>query len=126
MDFSKLSASQQVTVGAAAAMILISFIPWYGVSGATAFSAWRSGLAGPLAVVAVVAAGVVLIMEAMDRAPVDSPAQIAFYLSAVGMGFVLWRMLFTESQPRRIGLFLALTIAAVACWAAYQNFRDNS
>jgi len=126
MDFSKLSASQQITVGAAAAMVLISFIPWYGVSGATAFSAWRSGIAGPLAVITIAAAGVILMMEAMDRAPVDSPAAIAFYLTAAGVGFVVLRMIFTDNQPRRIGLFLGAVAAGVACWAAYQNFRDNS
>jgi hypothetical protein len=126
MDFSKLSASQQITVGAAAAMVLISFIPWYGVSGATSYSAWRSGLLGPLAVVAVVAAGVILMMEAMDRAPVDSPATIAFYLTAAGVGLILLRLIFTDNQPRRIGLFLAAAAAGVACWAAYQNHQDNS
>lgn len=126
MDFSKLSASQQITVGAAAAMVLISFIPWYGVSGATAFSAWKSGITGPLAVITIAAAGVILMMEAMDRAPVDSPAAIAFYLTAAGIGFVAFRMIFTDNQPRRIGLFLAAAAAGVACWAAYQNFRDNS
>jgi hypothetical protein len=126
MDFSKLSASQQLTVGAGAAMVIISFIPWYGVRGATGLTAWRSGLTGPLAVVLLAAAAVILIMEAMDRAPVDSPAAIAFYLSAVALAFVIFRMLFTDNQPRRIGLFLALPIAGVACFAAYQNYRDNS
>jgi len=126
MDFSKLSASQQLTVGAAAAMVLISFIPWYGVAGATSYSAWRSGLFGPLAVVAVVAAGVVLMMEAMDRAPVDSPAAITFYLTAAGVAFVILRLIFTDNQPRRIGLFLAAASAGVACWAAYHNHQDNS
>ncbi len=126
MDFSKLSASQQITVGAGAAMLLVSFMPWYGVAGATGFSAWRSGLAGPLAVAALVAAAVILMMEAMDRAPVDSPAAIALYLTAAGLAFVMWRLLFTENQPRRIGLFLALIAAGVACGAAYQNHQDNS
>ena len=60
MDLSKLSASQQLTVGAGAAMVLISFMPWLGVRGETAFSAWRSGLAAPLAVVLLVAAAVIL------------------------------------------------------------------
>ena len=126
MDFSKLSANQQITLGAAAAMLLISFFPWYGVRGATAFSAWKSDLAGPLAVIAVVAAGVILMMEAMDRAPVNSPAAIAFYLTAAGLGFVIWRLFVTGNQPRRFGLYLALAAAGVACWSSYQNRRDNS
>ncbi len=126
MDFSKLSASQQLTVGAAAVMALVSFIPWYGVRGVIGFSAWRSDLAGPLAVVAIMAAGVILVMEAMDRAPVNAPATIAFYLSAAGLAFVIFRLLFTGGHPRRLGLFLALMAAGIACGAAYSNYRDNS
>ena len=126
MDFSKLSASQQITVGAAAAMVLISFMPWYGISGVSEFTAWRSGFTGPLAVVLLAAAGVILIMEAMDRAPVDSPAAIAFYLTVASLVFVTFRMLFTDNQPRRIWLSVALVLAGIACWAAYQNYRDNN
>lgn len=126
MDLSKLSASQQLTVGAGAAMVLISFMPWLGVRGETAFSAWRSGVTAPLAVVLLVAAAVILIMEGMDRAPVNSPAAIAFYLSAASLVFVIIRMLFADNQPRRIGLFLGLIAAGVACFAAYSNHRDNS
>lgn len=126
MDLSKLSQNQQLTVGAAAAMLIISFLPWFGISGVISVGGWSSGFTGVIGLLLVIAAGTVLIMESMDRAPVDSPAEIAFYLAAGGLGLILLRILFTWGAPRRIGVYLALIAAAVAAWGAYQNRVDNS
>ena len=126
MDFSKLSANQQLTVGAAAAMVIISFFPWFGISGLVSFSAWDSGFPAVIGTVLVIAAGVILVMEGMDKAPVDAPAEIAFYLAAGGAGLVLIRLIFTWGAPRRFGLFLGLIAAAATAYGAYQNRLDNS
>ena len=127
MDFSKLSANQQLTVGAAVVMFISSFFTWFGVSGFLSRSGWSSGWTAALSIVLVVAAGVVLILEAMDKATVDSPADLAFYLAAAGLAFVILRMLWRlESLDRKFGLFLALIAAGVATWGAYQNRLDNS
>lgn len=126
MDLSKLSPSQQITVGAAAAMLLISFFPWFGISGLIGFSGWNSGFTGVIGMLAIVGAGVVLLMEAMDNAPFESPADIAFYLAATGLVLLILRILFTWGAPRRIGIYLAVIAAAVAAWGAYRNRVDNS
>jgi len=126
MDFSKLSQNQQLTVGAAAVMALLSFFPWFGIGGVIRFSAWDSGLTAVLGVVLIVAAGVILVMESMDKSPVDSPAEIVLYLAAGGFALVVFRFLFTWGAPRRFGIFLALVAAGAATWGALQNRADNS
>lgn len=127
MDFSKLSQNQQITVGAAAAMLIISFFPWYGVSGFLSWNGWDSGFSGVVGIVLIVAAGVILLMESMDRAPVDAPAEISFYLSAAGAALIVYRLLFSIGETsRKIGMFLAIIAAAAALWGAYQNRLDNS
>ena len=110
MDLSKLSPNQQLTVGGAAAMLILAFFPWYGVSNLVSWS-------------------VILVLEAQDRSPVSSPADIVFYL--VGSGAVLIILRFIDrhggvNSSRRIWLFLAIVAAGVAAWGAYQNRLDNS
>lgn len=126
MDFSKLSPNQQLTVGAAAVMLIASFFTWFGVSGFLSFNGWNSGLTAALAIVLVVAAGVVLVLEAMDLATVDSPSDLAFYLAAGGLVFMIVRIARTWGPDRKFGIFLALIAAGLATWAAYQNRLDNS
>lgn len=127
MDFSKLSQNQQITVGAAAAMLIIAFLPWYGVSGFISWSGWDSGFSGVVGIVLIVAAGAILLMESMDRAPVDAPAEIAFYLTAAGAALIVYRLLFSiGSASRRIGMILAIVAAVAALWGAYQNRLDNT
>lgn len=130
MDLSKLSQNQQITVGAAAAMFLFAFFPWYGVAGTSVrWIGWNAGLLGVLGILAIVAAGVILILEALDQAPVSSPAEIVFYLAVSGAALILLRFIFRVggvNSSRRFWLFLAIVAAGSAAWGAYQNRLDNS
>ena len=126
MDFGKLSQNQQITVGAAAAMLLISFLPWFGVRGLISISGWSSGFTGVVGFLLVVAAGVILVMEAMDRATVSSPAQLVLYLATGGFALLILRLIFTWGAPRRFGLVLAVIAGGVAAWGGYRNWLDNS
>lgn len=127
MDFSKLSQNQQITVGAAVAMFLIGFFPWYGVPDFVSWSGWDSGFSGVVGIVLIVAAGVILVMESMDKAPVDAPAEIGFYLTAAGAALIVYRLLFSIGEAsRRIGMILAIIAAGAALWGAYRNRLDNS
>ena len=125
MDFSKLSGNQQMTVIGAAVVFIGAFLPWYGVTGLTV-SGWSANLSGVIAVGLLVAAGVILMMEAMDRAPVDSPAEITFVLAAAGLVLMVYKLIATGGFERRLGLFIAFLGAAVAAWGAYQNRLDNT
>ena len=126
MDFSKLSANQQLTIGAAGAMFIIAFLPWFGRRGVLSISGWSSGFSAVIGIVLIVAAATILLMEAMDRAPVDSPAEIAFYVAAAGFALIVYRFIFGWGPGRRFGLFLGLLAAAVAAWGSFQNRMDNS
>ncbi len=126
MDLSKLSVNQQLAVGAAFALAVFSFFPWFGIRGVISFNAWDSGFPAIIGVVLIVAAGVILVMESLDRSPVSATAEITFYLAGVGLVLILWRTVFTWGAPRRIGLFLALIAAAAAAWGAYRNRLDNT
>jgi len=125
VDLSKLSPSQQITVGAAGAMVIVSFLPWFGNQFINV-NAWSSGFTALAGTLLVIAAGVILVMESSDMPTVDSPAEIVFYLSAAGLAFVAIRLLFTWGAPRKFGIFLALIAAGVATWGAFQNRADNS
>lgn len=126
MDLSKLSANQQLALGGALATAIFSFLPWRGKLGVLTANAWDGGLSSALGVVLIIAAGVILVLESMDRSPVDAPAEITLYLAGAGLVLVLWRAIFTANAPRLFGMFLAVAAAAVAVWGAYQNMRDNS
>ena len=126
MDFSKLSPNQQLTVGAAVALFITAFLPWYGRSGVLSISGWNSRFTTVIGIFLIIAAAAILLMEAMDRAPVDSPADIAFYLAVAGFTLIVFRFLFGWGPGRRFGLFLGVLAAAAAAWGAFQNRADNS
>ena len=129
MDLSKLSPNQQLTLGAAALMFVAAFFPWYGVTGFVTWSGWDSGFLGVIGIVLIVGGGVILFLEAQDRAPVDAPAEIVFYLVAAGAGLILLRFLFrigADNSTRKIGMYLAIVAAVGAAWGAYQNRLDNT
>ena len=125
MDFSKLSGNQQMTVIGAALVFIGAFMPWYGVTGLTV-SGWSANLSGVVAIGLLVGAGVILVLEAMDRAPVDSPAEITFVMAAVGLLLMLYKLIAAGGFERRFGLFVAFLGAAVAAWGSYQNRLDNT
>lgn len=129
MDLSKLSPNQQLASGAAVALFVVAFLPWYGVTDEIRWTGWNSGFLGLIGIVLIVAAGVILVMESMDRSPVSSPAEIVFYMIGAGAALILLRTVFRlggAASTRRIGLYLALIVAGVAVWGAYQNWLDNS
>ena len=129
MDLSKLSPNQQLTVGGAAAMLILAFFPWYGVSNLVSWSGWDAGFYGPIGIVLILAGGVILVLEAQDRSPVSSPADIVFYLVGSGAVLIILRLIDRHggvNSSRRIWLFLAVVAAGVAAWGAYQNRLDNS
>jgi len=129
MDFSKLSPNQQLTVGAAAVMFLAAFFPWYGVTDQVRWSGWNAGFLGLLGIVLIVGGGVILVLEAQDRSPVSSPAEIVFYMVGGGSALILLRLIFRiggVNSTRRFGMLIAVVAAAAAAWGAYQNRLDNS
>jgi len=124
MDFSKLSTNQQLTVGAAVVALVSSFLPWYGVLGLN-ISAWSSGILAWGGVLLIVAAAAILIMASLDNAVGSNPNQLAFILSAVGLAFIVLRLI-TETNFLKFGIFLALIAAGAATWATYQNRTETS
>lgn len=127
MDLGKLSQNQQITVGAALAMLVFAFFPWYGAGGSLSWNGWTAGFSAVIGVVLIVATGVILLLESADRSPVDSPADIAFILAGLGAASIAFRLIFRLLEAdRRIGLFLAAIAAGVALWGAFQNRLDNS
>ena len=127
MDLDNLSQNQQITVGAALAMLVIAFFPWYGAGGSVSWNGWTAGFSAVIGVLLIVAAGGMLLLESANKSPVDSPADIAFILAGLGAASIAFRLIFRLLEAdRRIGMFLAVIAAGAALWGAFQNRLDNS
>lgn len=125
-----LTTSQKMAVFGGAALLVDSFLPWYGFSAGFAsfnLNAWDVGFLGWGGVLLVAAGAVVVYLKASGTRDVEigsmAPEQLAFVLSAMGAVLILLRLL-TQSSLARIGLFLGVVLAGVAAYGAFQNTRD--
>jgi len=124
MDFSKLNPNEQIAVGAGLVTLIASFFPWYGILGIN-INAWDSGGMAWIGCLLVAAAAVIIVLGSMDRPVGSNPAQLSFILAAVGLGFIVLRLI-TESSLTRFGIYLAIIAGGTATWATYQGRTPSS
>jgi hypothetical protein len=140
VDTSKLSLGDQIAAASGIALLIVMFLPWYGVdvnvgplSASESANAWEalSFIDILLFLVAVVAIGVP-VAKAMDSLPDDVPGAL-LVLSAGGLGvlLVLFRLIDLPTPDisvsgvdfsREIGIFLGLIATA---GIAYGGWRAN-
>ncbi len=120
-----LTRNQQIVLGGGLALIISSFLPWYGVLGFSInawdaeFWAWGGVLAGTAA--AVVLAVVVFggMRFSLGRWGVE---EVVLVLAATSVVLILVR-LFTESRAVDFGLYLGLASAIVIGYGAFMSWR---
>lgn len=139
-DAKKVSTYDWAVIGGGAAVLVLSFLPWWGGSVAGfGLSVNRTGWNTPLGILAVLlcvaAAGYVLATRAFalrsPQLPVG-PALLAMALAGLGTLFILIRLLSYDrasgggiSVGPKIGVFLALLAAIVETAAAVLLFRAS-
>jgi hypothetical protein len=141
LDANRLSQGQLVAAIAAIALFIISFLPWFGVSGAvtvggttvggsTNFSLWESE--NPLDIYLLIVILVALVPAVMslmgDGGADDGLAPMATALLAgVGTLLILYQVFDTPgSADRKIGLFLGLIACAAVAVGGYLSMQETS
>ena len=139
MDANRLSQGQLVAAIGAVALFIISFLPWFDLSGAitvggttvggsTNFNLWEAE--NPLDIyllivilVALVPAGLALMGDGRD-APMASMATTL--LAGVGTLMILYQVFDTPNDwGRKVGLFLGLIACAAIAVGGYLSMQEN-
>jgi hypothetical protein len=141
LDANRLSQGQTVAAASAVALFIISFLPWFGISGGVVvqgvgavggsenFSLWKAE--NPLDIyllivilVALVPAGLALLGGADDSFPL-APIATAL-LGGVGTLLILYQVFDTPGDAdRKVGLFLGLIACAGIAIGGYLSMQED-
>jgi len=140
LDANRLSQGQLVSAIAALALFIISFLPWFGVSGAvtvggttiggsTNFSLWEAEnpLDIYLLIVILVALAPAVLALIGDGADAPMAAMATALLAGVGTLLILYQVFDTPGgADRKIGLFLGLIACAGIAVGGYLTMQETS
>jgi hypothetical protein len=140
LDANRLSQGQLVAAVAAIALFIISFLPWFGVSGAVTvggttiggsqnFSLWKAE--NPLDIYLLIVILVALVPAALavmgDGADAPMAAMATALLAGVGTLLILYQVFDTPGDlDRKIGLFLGLIACAGIAVGGYLTMQDTA
>ena len=140
MDANRLSQGQLVAAVSAIALFIISFLPWFGVSGAVTvggttiggsqnFSLWE--IENPLDIYLLIVILVALVPAVLavtgDRADAPMAAMATTLLASVGTLLILYQVFDTPGiTDRKIGLFLGLIACAGIAVGGYLTMQETS
>jgi hypothetical protein len=139
LDANRLSQGQLVAAISAIALFIISFLPWFGVSGAVTvggttiggsqnFSLWESE--NPLDIYLLIVILVALVPAALsllgDGADAPLAATATTLLGGVGTLLILYQVFDTPGiTDRKIGLFLGLIACAGIAVGGYLTMQEE-
>jgi hypothetical protein len=139
LDANRLSQGQLVAAISAIALFIISFLPWFGVSGAVTvggttiggsqnFSLWESE--NPLDIYLLIVILVALVPAALsllgDGADAPLAATATALLGGVGTLLILYQVFDTPGiTDRKIGLFLGLIACAGIAVGGYLTMQEE-
>jgi hypothetical protein len=140
LDANRLSQGQLVAAVAAIALFIISFLPWFGVSGAVTvggttiggsqnFSLWEieNPLDIYLLIVILVALAPAVLALMGDGADAPMAAVATALLGGVGTILILYQVFDTPGiTDRKIGLFLGLIACAGIAVGGYLSMQETS
>jgi hypothetical protein len=140
LDANRLSQGQLVAAIAAIALFIISFLPWFGVSGAVTvggttiggsknFTLWEAE--NPLDIylfIVILVALVPAVLALMgDGADAPMAAMATALLAGVGTIHILYQVFDTPGDAdRKIGLFLGLIACAGIAVGGYLTMQETS
>jgi hypothetical protein len=125
VDLSKLTQNQRVVVAGAILAAISLFLPWRS-TGTDTVSSFDSGLLTWGGLLLVVAASVVVVLEALGLHGVNvgkvRPQQLAFAVSALGLAMILlWWVIGERIQ---FGLYVGLIAAVVVVYGTFGVMSD--
>lgn len=140
MDANRLSQGQLVAAIAAIALFIISFLPWFGVSGAVTvggttiggsqnFSLWE--IENPLDIYLLIVILVALLPAVLalmgDGADAPMASMATALLGGVGTLLILYQVFDTPGiTDRKIGLFLGLIACAGIAVGGYLTMQETA
>jgi hypothetical protein len=140
LDANRLSQGQLIAAIAAIALFIISFLPWFGVSGAVTvggttiggsqnFSLWE--IENPLDIYLLIVILVALVPAVLalmgDGADAPMASMAAALLGGVGTLLILYQVFDTPGiTDRKIGLFLGLIACAGIAVGGYLSMQETS
>jgi len=136
MDFSKLTQNNQIVAGGTVVTLISGLLPWFSFSfGSGPQSGFGSGLFGLFGILLVVAGGSLLLMKVLDVQDVKiqdlSAEQLAMVVAALGVLFILLRVLFKGSDPlgisdvsRSWGMWVGLLAAIATLAGIFLSSKD--
>ena len=140
MDANRLSQGQVVAAIAAIALFIISFLPWFGVSGAVTvggttiggsqnFSLWE--IENPLDIYLLIVILVALVPAVLalmgDGADAPMASMATALLGGVGTLLILYQVFDTPGiTDRKIGLFLGLIACAGIAVGGYLTMQETA
>jgi len=140
LDANRLSQGQLVAAIAAIALFIISFLPWFGVSGAVTvggttiggsqnFSLWE--IENPLDIYLLIVILVALVPAVLalmgDGADAPMASMATALLGGVGTVLILYQVFDTPGiTDRKIGLFLGLIACAGIAVGGYLTMQETS
>jgi hypothetical protein len=140
LDANRLSQGQLVAAVSAIALFIISFLPWFGVSGAvtvggttiggsTNFSLWEAENPLDIYLLIVVLVALVPAILALTGEGADAPmaSMATALLGGVGTLLILYQVFDTPGDAdRKIGLFLGLIACAGVAVGGYLTMQETS
>ncbi len=121
----ELTRNEQIAIGGGLALLIASFLPWYGVPGFS-INAWDSQFWAYGGVLFGVAAAVVVALAAFGGFRLSigrwGSGELAMLLAGTGFILVVIRLL-TESDNLKFGLFVGLAATATIAFGAFQWWR---
>jgi hypothetical protein len=122
-----LTRSQQIALGGGVALVISSFLPWYGAFGYS-INAWDSQFWAWGGVLFGVAAAAVVALDVFGAVRFTvgriGMAQLALVLAVTGFALVLIRLL-TESRAVDFGLYVGLVATAAIAYGTFANWRES-
>ncbi len=122
-----LSSGQKLALGGGAALLVSSFLPWYGAFGFN-INGWDSELTALIGILTGVAAAVLIGLKAFGQSTVKTGSmateQLAVILGGLSVIFVLLRFI-TETSNTKYGLFLAIVASAATAYGAYMAMKEQ-
>jgi hypothetical protein len=122
-----LTRDQQIVLGGGVALIITSFLPWYGVFGFS-INAWDSQFWAWGGVLAGTAAAVLVAAKALGGVDWSlgpwGLGELSLVLAGAGFGLILMRLL-TESNAVKPGLFLGLAASGAIAAGAFLSWRTS-
>jgi len=127
MDFSKISNGAKITLIGGIALLISSFLPWYGAFGFS-INGWDSQFWAIFGILLGIAAATILALKVFGvfTAAIGpfKPEQIALMLGALSTLFLLLRWI-TETSSTKFGLFLGILSAAAITFGAFTAMKEE-